>query len=178
MIVVSRSLACGWKSGPRIISPNRNTTITDTLMSAPRIVFFCAKCPAPGRIHASRTIGIQAVNGAPGSGGFVGLSAICFQFISPPLLLGLASRRLLRDDLVLDLRVGCLGNDLLVYQLILRTIRPARNDLRRIGIADSLESLQLFLRGGVNIDELSRFRSIGFFGFSLWSTFFCVWSAL
>src|SRR6266487_2203430 len=123
MIVVSRSLACGWNSGPRIIRPNRKTTITDTLMSAPRIVFFCAKCPAPGMIHASRTIGIQAVRGAPGSGGFVGFSAICFQSISPALLLGLACGRLFSDDLVLDLRVGCLRNDLLVDELILRAIR-------------------------------------------------------
>jgi hypothetical protein len=52
---------------------------------------------------------------------------------------------LLRDNPVLDLVVRRLGNNLLLHELILGTIRPPGDDLCRISVADPWQCFQLLL---------------------------------
>src|SRR6266852_8746651 len=73
---------------------------------------------------------------------------------SRALLLGLV-----RDDLVLDLRVRRLRDDLLLPKLVLRLVRPPLDDLLRVGVADAGQLLELGLACGVEIElvGLGRF---------------------
>jgi len=57
---------------------------------------------------------------------------------NPPTLFLLArARSLLSDDHVLDLLVGCVGNDFPLVELVLRLVGPPRDNLRRVCVADS-----------------------------------------
>src|SRR4030095_5689389 len=53
---------------------------------------------------------------------------------------------LLRDDLVLDLVVGCLGHDVLLRQVVLPLVRAPVDDLLRARVADAWQNLALIRR--------------------------------
>ena len=61
----------------------------------------------------------------------------------------------MRDDLFFDPVVGRLRDDVFANQVVLRPIGPSRNDLLRIGIANSRQCLQLVSCSRVDI-ELGR----------------------
>ena len=73
----------------------------------------------------------------------------------PGITLLLCSRLscLLRNHHALDLVVRTLRNDFLGDELILSCIRPAIDDLLRVGFADAWQGDQLGLARGVQIDE-------------------------
>src|SRR2546430_16951556 len=71
-----------------------------------------------------------------------------------PGALALRELLLLRDDLVLDFRVGGLRNDLLAHQVGLLGIRTSVNNLLRIFVADAGHSVQLILGCGVNVQQV------------------------
>src|SRR5262245_20372089 len=60
------------------------------------------------------------------------------------------------DDAARNLVVGGLGQDLLVHEIGLGTVRPAVDDFLRVGVADSGEFLELLLAGRIDVQQLSR----------------------
>ena len=59
------------------------------------------------------------------------------------------------NDLVFDLVIGGLGNDLLGQEIALGVVRTAINDLLAVSVADSGKRGELFLAGGIDIDQVS-----------------------
>ena len=67
------------------------------------------------------------------------------------------------NDLVFNLVIGGLGNDLLGQEIALGVVRTAINDLLAVGIADSRKRGELFLAGGINVDQVSFLGLAGYF---------------
>src|SRR5262249_6845761 len=74
---------------------------------------------------------------------------------------------LLRDDFALDLVVGGLGKDFLLYQVSLFRIRAAVNDLLRIFFANPRKSIELLFARGIDVQQVGlsgglvrRFRAL------------------
>src|SRR5262245_15998160 len=63
----------------------------------------------------------------------------------------LLGRGLLRDDERLDLRVGRGRHDLLRLELVLLRVRPPRDDLVGVRVADAGQRLQLIAGGAVDV---------------------------
>lgn len=60
------------------------------------------------------------------------------------------------DDLAFDLVVNSLGQNLLLHEFALGLVWTAFDDLRRIGVTDARDSLELVGRSGVDVNEIAR----------------------
>ena len=61
---------------------------------------------------------------------------------------------LFRDDPVFNFVIDCLRQNLLLHEFVLGFIRPALDDLRRVGVADAGDRLQLIGRSGIDVDQI------------------------
>src|SRR3989454_5618565 len=141
------------RNGTPSCSPRSYTASTFGCSSAPAV---CASC-SKRRTRAGSWAAVTTLTATRRPS--LSSRATSTRPIPPfPSSRSLQSLHLVRDDLVLDLRVRRLGDDLLLHQLVLRLVGPALDDLLRVGVADPGQRLQLLLAGGVQVELLGLLR--------------------